>query len=98
MILTKGLFVVTEMINKKINTKRVHFLFGEYYAVDSIYRQSVSDCNICQTMNVLAKQIFVLKFLVHFCFVLFCFLVSVGFSPQLLAFNLFGLFFFPSQF
>lgn len=81
-------------------------MFGEYYAVDSIYRQSVSDCNICQAMNVLAKQIFVVKFLntLLFCFVIyFYFLVSMvldqsTFSPHLLAFSLFGLFLFPSQF
>lgn len=81
-------------------------MFGEYYAVDSICRQSVSDCNICQAMNVLAKQIFVVKFLntLLFCFVIyFYFLVSMGFRskyicPHLLAFSLFGLFLFPSQF
>lgn len=81
-------------------------MFGEYYAVDSIYRQPVSDCNICQAMNVLAKQIFVVKFLILFCFVLlFIFIFwyqwvldQSTFSPHLLAFSLFGLFFFPSQF
>lgn len=60
-------------------------MFGEYYAVDSICRQSVSDCNICQAMNVLAKQIFVVKFLntLLFCFVIyFYFLVSMGFRSK----------------
>ena len=68
MILMKGLFVVTDMINKKIN-KGVHFfifLFGEF-GVDSC-RQSLSDHNMCQTMNLLANLFFVLKLLMLFCF------------------------------